>query len=152
MATTPVWTDLDGFKVSLLKNWRLNPMSAADRIALGATLNTTNIGLPVFDTTDSQLYFWDGTIWVNIANAYTLPKATPVLLGGIKVGDNLSVETDGTLNALIANFLEIAATYATVSNSTQKRLVYISNDETNNNDTSIYLHTGSELKFLQTVA
>lgn len=30
---------------------------------------------------------------------YTLPPATPETLGGIKVGANLTVEDDGTLNA-----------------------------------------------------
>lgn len=33
------------------------------------------------------------------ANKYTLPVASDIILGGIKVGANLSVATDGTLNA-----------------------------------------------------
>ena len=35
----------------------------------------------------------------NGANKYVLPPATDSVLGGIKVGDNLTVEEDGTLNA-----------------------------------------------------
>lgn len=32
--------------------------------------------------------------------AYTLQPATPTVLGGIKVGKNLEIEEDGTLNAV----------------------------------------------------
>lgn len=48
--------------------------------------------------------------------------------------------------------LEISSTYAAISTSTVKRQVYVLVDETNNGDKSLYLYTGSTLKFLQTVA
>lgn len=50
------------------------------------------------------------------------------------------------------SFLEIAATFATISSSSNKRFIYVLADETNNGDISLYLYTGISLKFLQTVA
>jgi len=44
------------------------------------------------------------------AGAYTLPAATTSALGGIKVGTNLSVTSDGTLSANIAGALTYAGT------------------------------------------
>lgn len=50
------------------------------------------------------------------------------------------------------SFLEIVETYPEISSATNKRFVLVITDETNNNDTSLYLYTDSNLKFLQTVA
>ena len=62
--------------------------------------------------TDGRLYIYytdaDSSQWVDASPAgsgggggsdYVLPTATAIRLGGIKVGANLSVEADGTLNA-----------------------------------------------------
>lgn len=48
--------------------------------------------------------------------------------------------------------IEIAATFALISAATNRRLIYVTADETNNGDTSLYLYTGTALKFLQTVS
>lgn len=45
---------------------------------------------------------WDGTTWKSqgVTGTYTLPPATSTILGGIKVGNNLTVSGDGTLAAV----------------------------------------------------
>lgn len=43
----------------------------------------------------------------NNANNYTLPTATPTVLGGVKVGDNLSIDAQGRLNAKSADGVTI---------------------------------------------
>lgn len=48
--------------------------------------------------------------------------------------------------------MEIAPTHAGISASTAKRLIYVTADELNNGDTSLYLHNGTLLKFLLTIA
>jgi hypothetical protein len=47
---------------------------------------------------------------------------------------------------------EVVNTFAGISASTHRRLVYVIADENNNGDTSLYFHNGTALKFLQTVA
>ncbi len=50
-------------------------------------------------------------------------------------------------------FIEVAATFAAIGVSTATRLVYVTADETNNNDITLYIYVnGQGLKFLQTVA
>lgn len=51
-----------------------------------------------------------------------------------------------------SKLFEFVDDYVSISNNTNKRFIFVVTDETNNNDTSLYLYTGSELKFLQTVA
>ena len=56
-------------------------------------------------TENGLTYSWDGEKWNLVTEAnnggvnYVLPTATAIRLGGIKVGENLTVEPDGTLNA-----------------------------------------------------
>jgi hypothetical protein len=64
MALKQAYIDWDGVKVSVLKDWLLNPLSTADRTSLGSTLSTANVGLVVFDTTLNELFFWGGSGWV----------------------------------------------------------------------------------------
>lgn len=48
--------------------------------------------------TEGQQIFWSGSAW--IVGSFELPIASPTVLGGIKVGDNLTIDPDGTLNAI----------------------------------------------------
>ena len=52
-----------------------------------------------YNTTDKKVYKWDGVQWSDMGSSYTLPVATPTVLGGVKVGDGLSATNDGTLSA-----------------------------------------------------
>ena len=44
---------------------------------------------------------------INKPSPYTLPTASSTILGGIKVGDNLSIEMDGTLNGIPTSWANI---------------------------------------------
>ena len=46
-------------------------------------------------------YKWDGTSWsaAGVTGSYILPIASSTLLGGVKVGSNLTIAGDGTLAA-----------------------------------------------------
>lgn len=48
------------------------------------------------------------------APVYTLPKAASNILGGVKVGDGLTVESDGTLNAIPGSYTLPTATSQTL--------------------------------------
>ena len=48
--------------------------------------------------------------------------------------------------------LETAATFSAINASTDKRLIIVTADETNNGDKSLYLHDGTTKIFLQTIA
>lgn len=47
--------------------------------------------------------------------------------------------------------IEIYAHKSDISNSVARRFIIVTTDETNNNDTSLYLHNGTALKFLLTI-
>ena len=57
------------------------------------------------------------------ANNYTLPKASTSTLGGIKVGNNLTIENDGTLNAIDTNTTYSVMTGATSNADGESGLV-----------------------------
>lgn len=52
-----------------------------------------------YNTTDKTIYKWDGSQWSAMGSSYTLPPATENTLGGVKIGDGLSAEADGTTSA-----------------------------------------------------
>jgi len=83
MAEKQIWTDLDGVKVSILKNWRLNPLSTVDRVVLGLSLGANNIGLFAYDTDLLVPYFWSGSSWISL-----------VASGALLTFNNLSDLTD----------------------------------------------------------
>ena len=57
-------------------------------------------------TASGITWAWDGTTWeaqgVTGYQTFTLPIATNTILGGIKVGNNLTIATDGTLSTQAA--------------------------------------------------
>ena len=55
-----------------------------------------------FTHTESGItWSWDGTTWTSlgVTGSYSLPIASSSILGGIKVGSNLTISGDGTLAA-----------------------------------------------------
>ena len=52
-------------------------------------------------TSGGITYKWDGTSWKaqGTTSAYNLPNASATILGGIKVGNNLSINGSGVLSA-----------------------------------------------------
>lgn len=81
MASKEIWLNLDGIKVGVLKNWRQNPLTTAQRSALGVTLGVDNKGLLVFDTDLSILFAWDGSMWVGGAGVEVDPMFVTWLAG-----------------------------------------------------------------------
>ena len=62
-----------------------------------------------------QVIKWNGTAWASAddnATAYTLPAATDAVLGGIKIGNNLSIDSNGVVSAATSSYL--AATLNTL--------------------------------------
>jgi len=53
--------DVDNNKVI---NLLLNPLTTAQRLAIGGTLGLLDQGYSAYDTTTDELYFWDGTTWI----------------------------------------------------------------------------------------
>ena len=66
---------------------------------LAAAPANPKLGQIYYNSSDSLLYQYDGAQWKPVGKGYELPTATKTALGGIKVGDRLSVAADGTLSA-----------------------------------------------------
>lgn len=79
--------------IDLTKNQLLN---ALFQILPSAPSNPVE-GLFYYNSTDKTLYFFDGTNWKAGGDQYILPVATASTLGGVKVGYNLNIDTNGSL-------------------------------------------------------
>ncbi len=54
-----------------------------------------------------QIIKWNGTAWVNTnssALTYTLPTASDTVLGGIKIGNNLNIDSNGVVSAATSSY------------------------------------------------
>lgn len=100
-------TALGGFKVgnglSIAGDGTLsvNPITDNNKYVTGVSVtgsNTKTITLSFNDSTSISTNFTD-LVGEAGAPAYTLPVASATTLGGIKVGNNLSISADGTLSA-----------------------------------------------------
>jgi len=80
MANKQYFVDLDGQKLNILKDWRMNPLTAAQILTLASSLNGTNTGLMVWDTTNSKSQTWDGTAFVD---SNVLSTGALIYKGGI---------------------------------------------------------------------
>lgn len=56
-----------------------------------------------WNTTTQTLEVWDGEKWVSVGIKYVLPKASETVLGGIKVGQYLSVDENGVCSVVEAS-------------------------------------------------
>jgi hypothetical protein len=91
MAIKEYYHDIDGKKVNILKDWRLNPLSTIERTSLGNALDTAHSGLVVFDITLGRLFAWDGAQWVSpeapsggTTNSYVHDQAIPAATWNIQ--------------------------------------------------------------------
>ena len=72
--------------------------SSVVKIKTNGIINAGSVTYPNFDGTDGQLLSTNGSgslSWLSLSNI--LPKANSSTLGGIKVGNNLSIDTNGVL-------------------------------------------------------
>lgn len=105
MAISQVWTDIEGMKVGILKDWKHNPLTTAERTTLSALLNSAHVGLQCFDTTELLNYYWNGTAWttgvaqvtgaMNYKGAYSNLTTAP---GTSATGDTYVMTAAGTLS------------------------------------------------------
>lgn len=65
MTTRDYYTDLNLQKVSSLVNARIQNITTANRMILSNTLNTSNVGLIVFDTDLLQQFYWSGSKFIS---------------------------------------------------------------------------------------
>ena len=88
-----------------------------------ANANTTTLW---YDTIGGRSYVYFNNAWVD-ANpqtaSYTLPVATTSTLGGVKVGRNLTIDPDGTLNAISSGTGSVSDTFNTIKVTGQTDLV-----------------------------
>jgi hypothetical protein len=63
MALTDYYHDISGLKVNKLVNWRINPLTNAQRLTLETTLGLEHTGLFVYDETLMSGFIWTGSSW-----------------------------------------------------------------------------------------
>lgn len=73
------------------------------------TLITPETGKIYVDLSSNESYRWSGSTYVVISSPYTLPQASSSVLGGIKVGTNLSIDGNGVLSADAGTEVEIGS-------------------------------------------
>lgn len=67
---------------------------------------TPETGKIYVDLHTNESYRWSGTTYIVLSSPYVLPTASANVLGGIKVGTNLSIDNNGVLSAAGAAYTE----------------------------------------------
>ena len=80
-------------------------------------------------TSSGITWAWDGTTWKaqGVTGTYTLPTASSTILGGVKVGSNLTISGDGTLAAQTGASVNC---FSTIAVSGQNSVTADSNNDT----------------------
>ena len=80
-------------------------------------------------TASGITWAWDGTTWnaQGVTGTYTLPTASSAVLGGVKVGSNLTISGDGTLAAQTGASVNC---FSTIAVSGQNSVTADSNNDT----------------------
>jgi len=80
-------------------------------------------------TASGITWAWDGTTWnaQGVTGTYTLPTASSTVLGGVKVGSNLTISGDGTLAAQTGASVNC---FSTIAISGQNSVTADSNNDT----------------------
>ena len=80
-------------------------------------------------TASGITWAWDGTTWnaQGVTGTYTLPTASSIVLGGVKVGSNLTISGDGTLAAQTGASVNC---FSTIAISGQNSVTADSNSDT----------------------
>lgn len=68
-----------------------------------------------YDTVEKVVKQYDGTTWKTMGSSYILPIASAQSLGGIKVGNNLSIDANGVLSAVDTTYVFNTAYDATTN-------------------------------------
>lgn len=95
MADTKLMVDLD-FAQNEAQNMVVQNLASAPA--------NPKIGQIYYNSTQNLAYAWNGTAWVNLmAQGSALTPATTTTLGGVIIGDNVSVAGDGTISVADAS-------------------------------------------------
>lgn len=111
MAVKKYYHDVDIVKNSLL-NAKIHPVSTAQRTALASSYNTSDKGILCFDTTELNLYVWDGNNW-KLVNASTTEfehweEAYTKIVRSISVQSNT---TQKTITLTVQDGSTVSTTY-----------------------------------------
>lgn len=82
--------------------------TVANGVLVGSASNTT--AFTAAPSAAGQALTWNGTgfVWTNPGTSYVLPTASASILGGVKVGTNLSINGEGELNNDITDNAQLA--------------------------------------------
>lgn len=86
--------------MNYLTNLNLNKNQLQNAVIHPLTTAPSNpvAGQIYYNSTDKIVYYYDGTEWVDFGSSYELPVATTSELGGVIVGDGLSVDANGQIS------------------------------------------------------
>lgn len=102
-----------------------------------ATLpQTAKEGQLVYNSTDKYLYKFNGSKWVNVELPYVLPIASNSELGGIKVGNALSIDSEGLLDVVESEITAGSVEWGNVTEKPQGLVIDESYVHTDNNYTT----------------
>lgn len=93
-------------------------------------------GQLIYNTSDKNLYKYNGTSWINVELPYILPIASENVLGGIKVGNALEIDEDGKLHVVESEIEAGSVAWTNVSNKPAGLVIDSSYVHTDNNYTS----------------
>lgn len=93
-------------------------------------------GQLIYNTSDKNLYKYNGTSWINVELPYILPIASENVLGGIKVGNALEIDEDGKLHVVESEIEAGSVAWTNVSNKPAGLVIDSSYVHTDNNYTT----------------
>jgi len=92
---------IDGFKIN--RSVPIDDRTVVETYGNLSSIDYLYIGLPVYVKNEDSTYIWNGSTWriseSGGGTAYVLHPATTTVLGGIKVGANLTIDINGNLSA-----------------------------------------------------
>jgi len=111
MAVKALYHDID-LKKNKILNAKMQPVTTTERIALTSSLNSTDAGMLVYDTTLKLLFSWDGNQWIYISlDPTSLSKITQAydkMITGITV---TGTPTDKTITLTTQDNQTISASF-----------------------------------------
>ena len=120
-----------------LLNPILNPLTTAQRTAVGTLLTPLDAGYVCFDTTQNIQYFWNGSNWVTVTATTSWGNITGILSNQVDLQSALNAKFDdptGTISQYIRGDGSLA-TFPTIPTITPAAL-------TRTNDTNVTLTLG----------
>ena len=106
---------------------------------------TAETGKIYVDIPTNQSYRWSGSAYIVISSPYVLPTASANTLGGVKVGDNLSIDQNGVLSAQASSPDEVQIGGNTPSSDSDIKIFI---DTTEDSTAEIYTKQQQDGKFI----